>query len=109
MLTSRLDFVMGDGMRHPRVAAQGHIRAHLSEHFGGLLNALPGNVGVWIARTQEGWSSSQVSGVRQIGAWRADQSACKRDESRIFARMGSDEFCRQARALRETGDHYPVR
>lgn len=109
VLTSRFDFAGNDGMGHPRITVCSHIRAHLFQDFRRLLDALPRDVRVGIARTKEGRRTSKVARVSQIGTGRTDQPACKRNEACIPARVPRNELSGQTCALREAGDHYILR
>src|SRR6516164_5587141 len=103
----RVKFIPIDCMAHPGISLEADNPTHIGERGCGLLDSLPRNVRVGIARAEKTRRAVQKAGVAELCAFRPDQPSGERDQSTITLRVPRHIFGCQACALGESQDGHP--
>src|SRR6516164_5466852 len=98
----RVKFIPIDCMTHPGISLEANNPTHIGERGCGLLDSLPRNVRVGIARAEKTRRAVQKAGVAERCAFRPDQPSRERDQSTITLRVPRHIFGCQACALGES-------
>src|SRR5215471_17304669 len=100
----RVKFIPIDCMTHPGISLEADNPTHIAERGCGLLDSLPRNVRVGIARAEKTRRAVQKAAVAELCAFGPDQPSGERDQSTITLRVPRHIFGCQACALGESQD-----